>query len=205
MTAHPLDPLTAEEFRQVAAALRREQGVGPGWRFASIELVEPAKDALRMIEAAGTGAAQREALAVCWNTADGQAYRAVVSLPGATIVAWEHLPGRQPNVTVDEWHECDEMLLEHPMLVAALAGRGVTDLSRVLTDVWAYPTSVVPERYQGLRLGWSDVWYRDSEQGNPYAHHLSGLHPVVDLNRMELLELEDTPPGGDRPEVMGEY
>ena len=206
MIAHPLDPLTAEEFRQAAAALRRERGVGPGWRFASIELVEPAKDALRTIEASGTGAAaQREALAVCWNTADGQAYRAVVSLPGGAIVTWEHLPGQQPNVTVDEWHECDEMLRDHPALVAALAERGVTDLSRVLTDVWAYPTSVVPKRYQGLRLGWSDVWYRSSEQGNPYAHHLSGLHPVVDLNRMELLDLEDTPPAGDRPEVMGEY
>jgi primary-amine oxidase len=206
VTAHPLDPLTAEEFRQVAAALRRERGAGPGWRFASIELVEPAKDALRMTEASGTGAAvKREALAICWNTADGQAYRAVVSLPGGAVVTWEHLPGQQPNVTVDEWHECDEMLRDHPALVAALARRGVTDLSRVLTDAWAYPTSVVPERYRGLRLGWSDVWYRGSEQGNPYAHHLSGLHPVVDLNRMELLELEDTPPGGDRPEVMGEY
>ena len=100
------------------------------------------------------------------------------------------------------------MLRGHPRLAAALARRGITDLSLVLTDVWAYGASLVPERYRGLRLGWSDVWCRGSEQGNPYAHHLSGLHPIVDLNRMELLELEDAPPGGDptgRPEVMGEY
>jgi primary-amine oxidase len=82
----------------------------------------------------------------------------------------------------------------------------------VLTDVWAYPAALVPERYRGLRLGWSDVWYRGSERGNPYAHHLSGLHPIVDLNRdlnrMELLEIEDDPQSagpGARPEVMGEY
>ena len=31
MTAHPLDPLSAEEFRAVAAVLRREKGVGEGW------------------------------------------------------------------------------------------------------------------------------------------------------------------------------
>ena len=43
---HPLDPLTAGEFRQVAGVLRRDREVGPRWRIASIELREPAKDAL---------------------------------------------------------------------------------------------------------------------------------------------------------------
>ena len=74
-TAHPLDPLTAEEISAVAAVLRRDRGVEPPrWRFASIELAEPPKAALR------DGPARREALAVCWNREDGQAYRAVVSL-----------------------------------------------------------------------------------------------------------------------------
>jgi hypothetical protein len=35
-----LDPLSADEFTAVAAVLSREQGVGDGWRIASIELVE---------------------------------------------------------------------------------------------------------------------------------------------------------------------
>jgi primary-amine oxidase len=48
------------------------------------------------------------------------------------------------------------------------------------------------------------VWYRGSERGNPYAHHLSGLHPVVDLNAMELLELEDSYQGGRAPEAAGQ-
>ena len=38
---HPLDPLSADEFRHAAAVLRREQGVDERWRFASIELREP--------------------------------------------------------------------------------------------------------------------------------------------------------------------
>ena len=99
------------------------------------------------------------------------------------------------------------MLRGHPLLAEALARRGITDLARVLTDLWAYGAALVPERYRGLRLGWSDVWYRGSEDGNPYAHHVSGLHPVVDLNLMTLLELEDAPGSGPAgpPEVMGEY
>jgi Cu2+-containing amine oxidase len=53
---HPLDPLTASEFRQVVAVLRRDRGVGAGWRFASIELAEPPKDALRAMLAGGAAA-----------------------------------------------------------------------------------------------------------------------------------------------------
>jgi primary-amine oxidase len=195
--AHPLDPLTAEEIRQVSAIVRRDREVGAGWRFASIELKEPAKAALE--------GDSREALVVCWNRADGRAYRAVVSLASGGVTSWEHLPGQQPNMTADEWHECDRMLRGHPALAKALARRGITDLSRVLTDMWAYGAALVPERYRGLRLGWSDVWYRGSERGNPYAHHVTGLHPVVDLNSMTLLEMEDNQDGTDQPEGMGEY
>jgi primary-amine oxidase len=200
---HPLDPLTAGEIQQAAAMLRRDRGVGGSWRFASIELKEPAKEALPALEAGQQ--AGREAIVVCWDRTDGQAYRAVVSLTTDQVTHWEHLPGQQPNMTVDEWHECDEMLRVHPALVAALERRGITDLSLVLTDMWAYGAALVPERYKGLRIGWCDVWYRTSEQSNPYAHHVTGLHPIVDLNAMTLLELEDSDPGDRPPNVMGEY
>jgi primary-amine oxidase len=217
---HPLDPLSADEISHVAAALLAAKGVGIHWRFGSIELSEPAKDELK----GDPDGIARKAQVVCWNTADGQAYRAVVTLPDGEIAHWQHLPGVQPNMTIDEWHECDEMLRVQPALISALAGRGITDMSLVLTDVWAYGAALVPERHRGRRIGWSDVWVRGSADGNPYAHHVTGLHPVVDLNRMELLELEDslaaestssstssstsagTPASGaGQPEVMGEY
>ncbi len=205
--AHPLNPLTADEVRQAAAILRRDRGVGGTWRFASIELKEPSKGALAILEAGQQAdrPASREAIVVCWDRADGQAYRAVVSLTRDEVTQWEHLPGQQPNMTVDEWHECDEMLRAHPALAEALARRGITDMSLVLTDMWAYGAALVPERYQGLRIGWSDVWCRASEESNPYAHHVTGLHPIVDLNTMTLLELEDSDPGDRPPNVMGEY
>ncbi|HTA07674.1 MAG TPA: primary-amine oxidase [Streptosporangiaceae bacterium] len=201
--AHPLDPLSADEIRHVAAALRARKEVDPGWRFASIDLAEPAKDELTR----GAADIARAAHVICWNTADGQACRALVSLPDGDITQWELLPDVQPNMTVDEWHECDEMLRRQPQLIDALARRGITDVSLVLTDVWAYGAALVPARYRGLRLGWADVWARGSADGNPYAHHITGLHPVVDLNRMRLLELEDNESEGgtERPDVMGEY
>src|SRR2546423_1303632 len=158
---HPLDPLSADEFRRVSALLHREAGVDERWRYASIELKEPVK---------GDREPVREAVAVCWNRADNRAYKAVVSLSDDTVLSWTHLPGQHPNLTVDEWHDADETLRRDQRVIAALARRGITDLSLVLIDVWAYGAALVPEAYQGRRIGWGDVWWRATPDGNPYAH-----------------------------------
>ena len=74
--SHPLDPLSADEIRQAAAILRRDRKIGDGWRFASIELKEPAKDVLPRLETGGRPEA-REAIVVCWDRADGLAGRRI--------------------------------------------------------------------------------------------------------------------------------
>ena len=43
MAQHPLDSLSAEEFRRTAEILRQDGRVTDGWRFPSIELKEPPK------------------------------------------------------------------------------------------------------------------------------------------------------------------
>ena len=149
----PLDPLSADEFRQAAAILRRDHGVGERWRFASIELKEPVK---------GAPEGPRQAIVVCWNRDGGAAYRAVVSLTDDATVEWEGLLGVQPNLTPDEWYECDAALRAEPRLIEVLARRGITDMDRVLFDVWGYRGFLVPEKYKGRRVGWTDTWYRSA-------------------------------------------
>jgi len=200
---HPLDPLSAEEFRAVAQILRREKDVArPHWRIASVELREPTKDVVRAFQPGDPIA--REARVVAWNTDDGTAYVGVLSLTDDALLSWDAQPGKQPNATVDEWHDCDAAMRRHPDVLAALAKRGITDPDLVLVDVWTYGAHLIPTAYEGRRIGWCDVWLRDSHDSNPYAHPVSGLKFVVDLNTMELLEVEDTPSAGF-PEVQGEY
>jgi primary-amine oxidase len=200
---HPLDPLSAEEFRAVAQILGREKDVArPHWRIASVELREPTKDVVRAFQPGDPIA--REARVVAWNTDDGTAYVGVLSLTDDALLSWDAQPGKQPNATVDEWHDCDAAMRRHPDVLAALAKRGITDPDLVLVDVWTYGAHLIPTAYEGRRIGWCDVWLRDSHDSNPYAHPVSGLKFVVDLNTMELLEVEDTPSAGF-PEVQGEY
>lgn len=191
---HPLDPLSADELRAAAAILRRDHGVGERWRFGSIDLREPEK---------GDPAPPREAEVICWDRDSGDAYRAIVALD-AGRATMERLEGVQPSLHPDEWHECDATLRHDPRLVAALAERGITDMDRVLIDVWGYRGYLGPERYAGRRLGWTDIWFRAEPDSNPYANPVNGLHCIVDLNAMELLEIEDTFVV-DRPQISGEY
>ena len=84
-----------------------------------------------------------------WDTRDGAAYKALLSLTDDAVLAWEPQPGKQPNATVDEFHDCDEALRKHPDVIAALAARGITDMSLVLIDMWTYGGHLIPERYRG--------------------------------------------------------
>ncbi len=202
--AHPLDPLSADEFRAAAEILRRERSVvPPAWRFASIELAEPDKAAMREFDASGATPARR-ATVVCFERNANATYKSVISLSDGSVESFEHVPGVQPNFTVDEFVECDQMLRSHPDFVAALAKRGITDLDLVFMDTWTYGEAVAPPEFRDRRLGWSDIWLKDGPEMNPYAHLISGLHCVVDLNAMELLRVEDTG-GVETPDVMGEY
>ena len=198
---HPLDPLTADEIGAAAALVKAQPGVTERWRFASIDLKEPRKQALSNPERPPA----REAEIVGWNREDGAAFKGVVSLTEERVLSWNPLlPGEHTPMTPDEFHEIDAVLRNEPGVVEALNKRGVTDMDLVLFDTWAYGAELVPERYRGRRIAWADVWHRNSPDANPYANMLAGLHPIVDLNAMELLELEDRDPGPP-PRIMGEY
>ena len=211
--AHPLDPLSADEFATAAAILRREHevqagGPGLGWRFASIELAEPTKAELRAFERDGTTPG-RHATVICLNRTTNATYKSVVSLGADRVESFAHVPGVQANFTVDEFVECDRALRAHPDVIAALAKRGITDLDLVFMDTWTYGDAVAPPEFRDRRIGWSDTWRKDAPGANPYAHLVSGLHCVIDLNTMEVLRVEDNGPfsggGVETPSVMGEY
>ena len=200
---YPLDPLSSEEFTRVAAILNRDHQVGEGWRIASVEMIEPGKAELAAFDDGGPMPPRRAAV-TCLQCANNATYKGVVSLTDDSVESFEHIPGVQANFTVDEFLECDEMLRTHPDVQAALAKRGITDIDLVFMDTWTYGEAVAPPEYRDRRLGWSDTWVKAAPGANPYAHPVSGLHCVVDINSMELLRIEDNG-GVEPPNVMGEY
>ena len=202
MAQHPLDSLSAEEFRRTAEILRREGKVADGWRFISIELQEPEKSVVKAWRPGQP--VPRKSFAVLLDRTENKTYEAVVDLTGESVVSFEHIPGVQPNFTLDEFYEIDAAMHKHPDVIAALAERGFTNMDLVLIDTWTYAKALMPEKYRDRRLGWCDLWVRATPEGNPYGHPVSGLKLVVDMNTHELLEIERNHDFG-HPEVDCEY
>ena len=143
---HPLDPLSADEVRAAAEIIRRERATTDSWRFASLDLAEPAK--ADMLAWQPGDPLPRRAFAVCWDRSTNQPYEAVADLTADRVESWTAVPGMTPNVTIDEYHEVDVALHEHPEVLAAVARRGIADPSLVLFDVWTYGASVMPEQWR---------------------------------------------------------
>ncbi|MFB9376766.1 primary-amine oxidase [Kineococcus gynurae] len=200
---HPLSPLTTAEFEANRDILRASGRIAETVRFATVTLAEPPKVDVQAWRSGDP--VPRRARSIMWDRADNKTYEAVVDLVAGEVAEFEHLPGVTPNFTVDEWHDCNDVLKEEPRVVAALAARGITDLDLVLLDVWTYGHGVMPEIHRDRRLGWVDVWVRETPHGSPYAHPLSGLKFVVDMNTFELLEIDEAEVVAEPAPVMGEY
>ena len=202
---HPLDPLTADEFSTVAGILRRERGVGSaGWRFASIEMREPDKAELRAFDEHGTVPARR-ATVVCFQRAENATYksRGVVDRGPRRVVR----PRARRAVQLHRRRvRRVRSVVAHASRVCSPPSPSAasTDIDLVFFDTWTYGDAVAPAEFRDRRLGWSDTWLKDGPGMNPYAHLVSGLHCVIDLNAMEVLRVEDDV-HVETPDVMGEY
>ena len=200
---HPLDPLTAQEYDRTVALLRGAGALTDTCRFASITLQEPPKQEITAWRPGDP--VPRRSLSVFWDRRDNLTKEAVVDLVLDAVESVVEVPGVTPNFTVDEWHECEVAMKAEPRVVAALAARGVTDLSLVVVDVWTYGRALMPAQWADRRLGWADIWLRAGPFGSPYANPLSGLKLIVDMNTMQLLELDESEHPAPPAPVMGEY
>jgi primary-amine oxidase len=185
---HPLEPLTAAEISAAAAVLRDSGRTGPGSRFVSITLHEPVKSAVLAFDEDGTGVA-READAVVLDRSDGRTYEATVSLSDSTVTRWEHVPGVQPQVLLEEFFACEEIVKSDPGVQDALRARGITEFDGVMVDPWS--AGHYGDELEG-RLVRALVWIKiGGPDDNGYAHPVENLVVYVDPLAGRVAKIED--------------
>ncbi len=190
-TPHPLDSLSPAEILAAVALVRQSRKVSERARFVAVTLQEPAKQIVLDFKPAPGNAFEPRSLRACSRQCRRTRYEAVVSLTRGQIKGWKPLDGAQPPITLDEFFECEECLKKDPQFQAALALRGVTDMSLIMVDPWSAGNYGGEDDNQGLRLARALTWIRSEPGDNGYARPLEGLTAVVDLNRMALHRLED--------------
>jgi primary-amine oxidase len=185
---HPLEPLAAEEIKSVVKILREEKSLGATVRFVSIVLKEPAKAYVKSF-APGTPL-RREAFVVLFDNGQNKCYEAVVSIHEKKVKSWKHIPGVQPTMTADEQIECEKAVLESTEFRAACKRHGVKDINLVMVDIWTAGNYGATEE-STKRLARPLCFVRSDPTDNGYAHPIEGLRPVVDLNEMKVIRVED--------------
>ena len=186
--SHPLDPLTAEEIALAAVILRRDRQLGPRVRFETVALKEPAKEAVREFRAGDP--ITREAFLVVLDNEKEATYEAVVSLNDEKTTSWQHIPGVQPRIMFDEFFECERTVKTNPEFQAALKKRGIANPDLVMVDSWSAGYYSFPEE-EGRRLALARNFLRSSPTDNGYARPIEGLSVLVDLNKMEVMRIDD--------------
>jgi primary-amine oxidase len=188
-----LDPLTADEITSVVATVRGSSqfaALSGRARFITIALREPPKAAVLALRDADGASVAREAEVVLLDHGSGTTHEALVSVVDGTIVEWRSRDGVQPLATVDELGEAEELVRRDPQFQAALKLRGVADFDTVQIDAWPAGNFGYDDEV-GLRLARCVAFLRDRPGDNEWAHPVDGLIALVDLNRLEILRIDD--------------
>ncbi len=188
---HPLDPLQPDEIRLAVDTVRKERQLAASYRFVTVALNEPVKALI--LHPRADAPVPREAFIVLLDNATGTGYEAVVNLSTRSVVRWDALAkGVQPSIMLDEFAECEEAARKSPEFQAAMKKRGIEDMSLVMIDAWsAGHYGNEPAADQGKRLVRSLSWVRSAPLDNGYARPIEGVVTVIDLNRKEVVRVED--------------
>jgi primary-amine oxidase len=185
---HPLEPLTLDELSTAADILRTQRGLGPLVRFVTIALHEPPKDVVLAFPSGGP--VEREAFVILLDNEHGRTYEAVVSLSRHTVVSFDHVPGVQPAIMLDEFLECERACKADPAWQAAMRKRGITDFDLCMVDPWSAGNFGL-EAEAGRRLSRALTWVRSRPDDNGYARPVENVVTMVDLQAMQVLAVED--------------
>jgi primary-amine oxidase len=189
---HPLDPLTAEEVGAATSIVRASDGfasLSERSRFVTIALLEPPKEAV-LAWATGGSPPRREAEVVILDRGAECTIEAVVAFDPDEVRLWRRRTDIQPMAVVSELMEAEELIRLHPEFQAAMARRGITDFDTVQVDAWA-AGHFGPAEETGQRLGRGVAFVKPRPGDNEWAHPVDGVIALVDLNRLEVLRIDD--------------
>ena len=186
---HPLEPLTAQEVQLAVTILKDAGKVTPTTRFVSVSLKEPDKAFVHAFT--GKESIKREAAAVLFDNGTNSCYETTLSLTDRKMLTWKHIPGAQPTMTSDEQVECEQAVLASPEFKAALKKQyGIEDTKLVMVDIWS-AGNYGSEEDRTRRLARPLCFLRMDPTDNGYAKPIEGLRPVVDLNTMKVIRVEE--------------
>jgi primary-amine oxidase len=189
---HPLEPLSQVEMAAACAAVLSSGCCGERPAIVYACLAEPPKAQVLAWQAGDGPLPQRAALVVVVDQATGMTHEVTVAVDGAvaTVLTCEARPGLHAPLVSTEVTIAQEVVNE-PLVAAALARRGVTDLSTVFVEAWPAGHFDRPYDATGRRLNRCVFYLQEHPADQPWARPIQGLVVVSDRDTNEVFELID--------------
>ena len=186
---HPLDPLSAQELKDVVQHARNVWKLDHRHLFAMVQLHEPSKEIVNNWK--DSDPVQRAAKITLWNSSTSTVIEAVITVEGKEI-SFTEIPGAKSPILSTESEKAIKAAKADKRIIAALKDRGVEDINQVHMETWPIGAQIPKELDDGRRLIWTPMWQRPTEFANLYAHPINGLHAIVDLDSGEVVYVENT-------------
>ena len=188
---HPLSRLTAAEIDAAREILTAAGLVTDATRFPVLVLEEPPKE--RVLGFAPGDALDRRVRAVLLDTATGRAATVLASLTRREVeqvTPLDPATDGQPPILLEEFVAVDEIVKADAGWVAAMAKRGINDVTLVCPCPLSAGSFDIPgEEGRRLLRVLSFVQHRPSD--HPWAHPVDGVVAYVDLIAREVVQLID--------------
>ncbi|MGA7412686.1 MAG: hypothetical protein WBW33_19565, partial [Bryobacteraceae bacterium] len=190
MSRHPLEPLTAQEVETAVSLIKALPDFDGSTRIISVMLKEPSKEHVHTWPSVSI--ADRQAKVVLLDNTRNETSVVDLDLIGKRVVEKLAAPGGvQPTLSIDEQIECEQAVLRSPEFRAALERQyGISDTSLVMVDIWS-AGYYGQEEERTRRLTRPLCFLRSDATDNGYARPIEGIRPVVDLNRMRVIRVEE--------------
>ena len=180
---HPLDGLTATEYKRVKAILGLAGKLTEATRFHTVALEEPEKPAVRAWKP-GTSLPRR-ALAVVSDR--GNTFEALVDLNAGSLVSYARVTG-EPAVLLEEVTGATDIAIADPRMIAGLAKRKLKP-----DQVYCLPLTAgafgSPDE-AGKRLMKVPCYVKPAGS-NYFAKPIEGLFATIDLKSKTVIDVTD--------------
>ena len=186
---HPLDPLSAQELKNVVQHARNIWKLDHRHLFAMVQLHEPSKGVINNWK--NSDQVERAAKITLWNSATSTVIEAVITVEGKEI-SFTEIPGAKAPILSTESEKAIKAAKADKRIIAALKDRGIENLDQVHMETWPIGAQIPKDLDDGRRLIWTPMWQRPTEFANLYAHPINGLHAIVDLDSGEVVFVENT-------------
>jgi len=186
--AHPLDPLSKSELESLIAALRDQGVIDQRHLIAMIQVEEPSKATLARFRLGEN--VERAARVTLLNRSSGEVCEVVVTVSGR-VVSNRVVEGAKAPILSVESEMAIAAAKRDERVIEALRSRGITDLESVKMETWPIGAQIPKYLDDGRRLIWTPMWHQPKPQANFYAHPISGLHAIVDLDSGEVVAVEN--------------